>query len=59
MNPAPIPLRLAIAYGDKRKVITVSIWGKDARNMKYVDYPPVLDNIIAAIQKMSYRMDPS
>ena len=55
-KPAPIPLRLAIAYKEKRKVVTISIFGKDNRNIKYVDYPPALDKIIAAIQKMALRM---
>lgn len=58
-KPAPIPLRLAIAYKEKRKVVTITIFGKDNRNIKYVDYPPALDKIIAAIQKMALRMDPS
>lgn len=58
-KPSPIPLRLAIAYKDQRKVITINIFGKDNRNIRYVDYPPALDKIIAAIQKMAFRMDPS
>jgi len=58
-KPAPVPLRLAVAYKDKRKVVTINIFGKDNRNIKYVDYPPALDKIIAAIQKMAFRMDPS
>ncbi len=59
VKPSPIPLRLAVAYGNRRKVVTISIWGKDKHHARYVDYPPALDKIIAAIQKMSYRMDPS
>lgn len=58
-KPAPVPLRLAVAYKDKRKVVTINIFGKDNRNIQYVDYPPALDKIIAAIQKMAFRMDPS
>lgn len=58
-KPAPIPLRLAVAYKEKRKVVTISIFGKDNRNIKYVDYPPALDKIIATIQKMALRLDPS
>lgn len=58
-KPAPIPLRLAIAYKDRRKVVTISIFGQDNRNIKYVEYPEQLDQIIAAIQKMALRMDPS
>lgn len=58
-NPAPIPLRLAIAYKDRRKVVTISIFGKDNHKIQYIDYPPALDKIIAAIQKMALRLAPS
>jgi hypothetical protein len=57
IKPTPIPLRLMIAYGDKRKVVTIAIWGKDQYNLQYVDYPPALDNIIDALQKMANRID--
>jgi len=56
-KPTPVPLRLAIAYGNRKKVITISIWGKDQANARYVDYPPQLDNIIDAIQRMAHRLD--
>lgn len=56
-KPTPIPLRLAVAYGSRKKVVTVSIWGADADNIKYVDYPPALDNIVDAIQRMAHRLD--
>lgn len=55
-KPTPIPLRLAVAYGQKKKVITISIWGKDESKRRYVEYPPALDNIIDAIQKMAHRI---
>jgi len=58
-KPSPTPLRLAVAYKDQRKVVTISIFGKDNRQIQYVDYPPALDKIISAIQKMALRMDPS
>ena len=58
-KPRPIPLRLAVAYGTKKKVITISIFGKDHKKVKYVDYPPEIDNIIEAIQRMAHRIDPS
>jgi len=58
-RPKPIPLRLAVAYKNQRKVITISIFGKDSKNIQYVSYPPALDKIIATIQKMSFRMEPS
>ena len=57
--PTPIPLRLAIAYGNRKKVITIAIWGEDGRRVQYVDYPPALDNIIDAIQRMAHRIDDS
>lgn len=56
-SPTPIPLRLAIAYGNRKKVITIAIWGEDDRRVQYVDYPPALDNIIDAIQRMALRID--
>ena len=55
-KPSPIPLRLAVAYGDQKKVITIAIWGKDKSEIRYVDYPKALDNIIEAIQKMAHRI---
>lgn len=58
-NPKPIPLRLAVTYEHRRKVVTISVFGKDAQNMQYVTYPPSLDRIIATIQKMSYRLPSS
>jgi hypothetical protein len=57
LKPTPIPLRLMIAYGDKKKVITIAIWGQDQHKIRYVDYPPVLDNIIDALQRMAHRID--
>ena len=56
-SPTPIPLRLAIAYGNRKKVVTVAIWGEDDRRVQYVDYPPALDNIIDAVQRMAHRID--
>ena len=56
-KPIPIPLRLAVAYGSRKKVVTISIWGEDANRTRYVDYPEALDNIIDAIQRMAHRID--
>jgi len=56
-SPSPIPLRLAIAYGNRKKVVTISIWGDDGKRLQYVDYPPAMDNIIDAIQRMAHRID--
>jgi hypothetical protein len=56
-KPTPIPLRISIAYGNHKKVVTLAIWGLDERKMRYVDYPPALDNIIDAIYKFAHRQD--
>ena len=56
-KPTPIPLRLAIAYGSRKKVITISIWGRDKYNTQFVDYPPALEAIIEAIQRMAHRIE--
>jgi len=56
-KPIPIPLRLVVAYGSRKKVVTVTIWGQDKHKIKYVDYPPALDNIVEAIQKMAHSLD--
>lgn len=56
-KPTPIPLRLAITYGERKKMVTIAIWGKDDLGVKYVDYPPQLDNIIDAIQRMANRLE--
>ncbi|RMD74713.1 MAG: hypothetical protein D6818_02730, partial [Bacteroidetes bacterium] len=55
--PRPVPLRLAVTYGDRRKVVTIAIWGKDDAGIQYVDYPPALDAIIEAIQRMASRIE--
>ncbi len=56
-QPRPIPLRLAVTYGQRRKVVTVAIWGKDDSGIQYVDYPPALDAIVDAIQRMASRIE--
>ena len=58
-KPTPIPLRVVVAYGTRKKVVTISIWGKDKNNIKYVNYPDSIDNIIDAIQKMAVREEES
>lgn len=57
LKPTPVPLRLSVAYGDRRKVVTVAIWGEDDRKMKYVDYPEAIDYIVDAIQRMANRLE--
>jgi hypothetical protein len=55
VKPLPVPLRLRIAKGDRVKMITVSIWGLDKNGRRYVGYPPELDRIVDAIQRMANR----
>ena len=57
MKPTPIPLRLQVSYGDKKKVITIAIWGEDNLKMRYVDYPIEIDKIIEVIRRMTHRLD--
>ena len=59
LKPTPIPLRLSVTYGNRKKVVTIAIWGEDDRKMQYVEYPPALDSIIDAIQRMASRPDDS
>lgn len=57
-KPKPVPLRLAVTYGNRTKVVTVPIWGRDHRQaIQYVNYPKVIDNVVFAIQKMASRID--
>ncbi len=56
-KPTPIPLRLAVAYGSRKKVVTVSIWGEDVDRIRYVNYPEALDNIIDVIQRMAHSLN--
>lgn len=56
-KPRPNPLRLSIAYGNRKKVVTIAIWGQDDRRIRYVNYPPALDNIIDAIQRFAHRLE--
>jgi hypothetical protein len=56
-KPSPIPLRISITKGNRKKVVTVAIWGLERNKIKYVDYPQALDYIIDAIQRMSNRIE--
>ena len=53
LKPTPVPLRIAVSTGKQFKVVNVSIWGLDERNVRYVDYPDELENIIQAVLKVS------
>ncbi len=53
IKPAPTPLRICITYGPRRKMVTVTIWGKDKHGERYVNYPPQIDSIVDAVQRMA------
>ncbi len=49
-KPKPVPLRLTVQYGDRKKTVSIGIWGKEGnRREKYVEYPAELDLIIENI----------
>jgi hypothetical protein len=49
-KPKPVPLRLTVQYGDRKKTVIIAIWGKEGnRREKYIDYPNDLDLIIENI----------
>ena len=58
-KPTPIPLRIAITKGSRRKVITISVWGMDENKTRYLEYPPVLDDIIDYVQRLGHRAEQS
>ena len=53
LKPTPIPLRVSVTYGNRRKVVTVSIWGLDDKQIQYVNYPKELELIIEGIYRLS------
>jgi hypothetical protein len=57
-RPKPMPMRLAITYGQRRKVVTVSIWQMTQRDPRYVDYPPLLDQLVDAVVRMANQPTP-
>ncbi len=56
-KPIPIPLRVAVTYGMKHKVVSIPIFGLDETNHKYLDYPPIIDNIVETLNRMANRLD--
>ncbi len=52
-KPTPVPLRVAVTYGNESKVITITVWGKDNSGVQYVPYPKELEQVILSIQKMA------
>lgn len=52
-KPTPIPLTLVVRHGSKRKVVIITIYGKDDKNGKYVNYPSEIDTIIENIRLLA------
>ena len=52
-KPTPVPLRIAVRIGDRKKVVNVAIWGQDRRGIQYVDIPKGLEEVIQAVLKVS------
>lgn len=56
-KPRPIPLRISVTYGLKQKVVSVAIFGYDERNTAYVNYPPLVDNLVEVLNRMANRLE--
>lgn len=54
-KPRPVPLQLVVSFGKKHHRITVHLFGPDNRNIRYVDYPPVIDQIVETVYRMADR----
>lgn len=52
-SPRPIALRIAVTRGFHRKMIMVTIFEGDGRENTLVNYPPELDAIVEAINKVA------
>ena len=55
--PTPIPLRLAVTYGNRRKVITIPVYGQDDYKQRYIAYPPIIDETIDVVRRMADRSE--
>lgn len=55
-KPRPIPLRISVTYGLKQKVVNIAVFGFDERNYKYLEYPPLIDNIVEIMNRMANRV---
>ena len=52
-RPTPVPLRIAVRIGNRKKVVNVAIWGQDRRGVEYIDIPKGLEEVIQAVLKVS------
>lgn len=53
-TPRPVAFRLAVTYGERRKMVAVSIW-EGPFGLPWVDYPNELNHIVQAIEKVSIQ----
>ena len=56
-DPPPIPLRLAVTYGSRRKVITIPVYGQDEYKQRYIPYPPLIDEAVDVVRRMADRSE--
>lgn len=56
-KPKPVPLHLLVRYGDRKHLLTVSIWGPDHNKIQYVAYPELINEIVLTVQKMADRIE--
>ena len=54
-DPPPIPLRLAVTYGSRRKVVTIPVYGQDDYKTQYVQYPKLIDEVVDVVRRMADR----
>ncbi len=53
MKPAPVPLRLSITYNQRKRVVSLNLYGKDRHQIQYVQYPKYIDEIIDFVRDLS------
>ena len=56
-DPPPIPLRIAITYGTRRKVVTIPVYGRDEYKTQYVQYPKIIDEVVDVVRRMADRSE--
>lgn len=54
-KPRPVPLQVVVSYGKRHQRITVHLFGPDHHQLRYVDYPPVIDQIVETVYRMADR----
>ncbi|HRW75696.1 MAG: hypothetical protein H6568_04900 [Lewinellaceae bacterium] len=56
-RPRPMPLQTSITIGQRTKIVTVPIWGEDNRHVRYIDHPPLIDQIVETVYRMADRQE--